>query len=130
MKIESIALMALKYSIKSNEIENFLAGFYSSMFKKEQDFDIIETCLNQDTAIQGRLQQAATDISSGELEKMVQGATEVATVFAISDVDFIEDCQALQNDGVRFDTWAASFEDMGTLINTLAKNLKINFLSI
>ena len=100
------------------------------MFKKDADFNIIETCLNQDSVIQDRFKQAASDISSGDFQLMVQGGTEVATIFAISDVDFIEDCQALQNDGVRFDTWAASYEDLGHLIDALKHNVPSNFFSI
>ena len=130
MKIGTAALMALKVTVSSSQIEDFLAGFYSSMFKKDQDFNIIETCLNQDSVVQDRFKAAAADISSGDIQRMTQGGTEVATLFAIADVDFVEDCQALQDDGVRFDTWAASYEDLGHLISTLITNVKGNFLSI
>ena len=130
MKVASAALMALKLSVSSTQLEDFLAGFYSSMFNKDKDFNIIESCLNQDSVIQGRFQQAAADISSGDIQKMAQGGTEVAAIFAISDVDFIEDCQALQDDGVRFDTWAASYEDLGHLMSTLITNVKSNLLSM
>ena len=130
MKIGTAALMALKVTVSSSQIEDFLAGFYSTMLKKDQDFNIIETCLNQDSVVQDRFKAAAADISSGDIQRMTQGGTEVATLFAIADVDFIEDCQALQDDGVRFDTWAASYEDLGHLIGTLITNVKGNFLSI
>ena len=94
-KAAFLAFNALKVSVDSTQIEDFLAGFYSTMFNKDADFNVIETCINQDSVIQARLKQAASDISSGDMQKMVQGGTEVATIFAISDVDFIEDCQAL-----------------------------------
>ena len=51
MKIGTAALMALKVTVSSSQIEDFLAGFYSTMFKKDQDFNIIETCLNQDSVV-------------------------------------------------------------------------------
>ena len=71
MKVTSAALMALKVSVDSTQLEDFLAGFYSTMFKKDADFNIIETCLNQDSVIQDRFKQAASDLSSGDMQKMV-----------------------------------------------------------
>ena len=61
---------------------------------------------------------------------MAQGVAGTAAIFALADVDFIESCPTLQDDGVRFDTWAASYEDPEYLISTVIKNVKANFLSL
>ena len=99
MKITQGAVMALHYIVSSQQLEDFLSGFYSTMFNKDADFSVIETCVGQDSALQTRFKSASVDLSSGDMEQMAQGAAATAAIFALADVDFIESCPALQDDG-------------------------------
>ena len=105
MKLAYSTMLALKMAISSQQIEDLLSGFYSELFSKGSDFNVVESCLNADSDLQTKMQGVAADLQSGDITAMMKSGKDLAEILNDADMDFANHCPTLKDDSVRFWNW-------------------------
>ena len=121
-------LLGKKSGFNPQDVEDFLAGFIKGVIN-ENDLDKIEVCLKDASSLETELEQAITDFKNGDITHITEGIMIIGKMVQELPTD-LGDCQAMQADLTRLESWAAIFSNPKALAAALAKNVPSNMSNI
>ena len=110
------------------EVEQFVGGLVFG-FVQEDDLTKIQTCLKDAQTVDEEMTQAIADIMKKDLQDIVKGIEEMATVVGQLTGD-LNDCKGMETDIARIEKWAAIFKNPKELIQVLFTNVIKNIKNI
>ena len=117
-----------KVGLNVQDVENFLAGFIKGMIMVD-DLTKIEKCLTDASGLEAELEEAFGDFEKGDITDIMAGIKVMGKVVQELPTD-LGDCQDMQGDLNRIETWAAIFKDPTALAKAIQENLFKNLSNV
>lgn len=99
------------------DVENFLAGVIEGLIGKN-DLPEIKKCLNDTSNIESQLALAIGYFEKGDIADIIKGIQIVGSILENLNV-ILGDCEGMQDDIKRIETWAEIFSNPQKLVQTL-----------
>ena len=114
--------------IEPVDVVNFMDGLVFGLTQRE-DLPEIQTCLQHAPEIATQLTQAISDFEKKDFASIIKAIGEIGAIIEGFPEDF-KDCESMQGDIKRIETWGEIFKHPTQLIATLTANVVQHFSDI
>ena len=114
-------IVATNYQMNIEGAEDFVGGLIYGLIAKD-DLPEIQKCLKNSEALEAEITNAISDFSKGDLQDIIKGVQEIGQIIKELPGD-LDDCQNIQDDVTKIETWAKQFANPVTLVTKLTQNL-------
>ena len=122
------SIIATNYSMDIEGAEEFVAGVMYGLIQKD-DLPEIQKCLTNGEKLEVEITNALSDFSKGDIQDMIKAVQEFGMIIQELPQD-LQDCENIEDDVKKIETWAAIFANPVTLVTTLTKNLLANWKEV
>jgi len=97
--------ISTQVTMNVDQVEQFVGGLIFGLIQKD-DLSEIQTCLKDGQNLEVELEQIIKDFASGDLAKITEGVEKLIDVISNQLPGDLKDCQSIQGDLVRIESWA------------------------
>jgi len=123
--VAATMLVAEQYDLKPKDAGDFMAGLVEGLLKKD-DFKEFKLCIDGAASLENKVATALGEILKGDIGDIVNGFEDLYSAMGDFPMDF-ENCQQIQEDMARIESWGQIFHDPKKLALTVATNMLMNF---